>query len=329
MDARFAETVEFLRARIAVPPVIGVILGSGLGDFAASVENRLEIPYAQIPGFPASAVVGHAGTLVAGTLAGVPLVVLSGRIHYYEGHPMPAVVMPARVLGLLGCRDVVVTNAAGGIDRSFSAGDLMLISDHVNLFGTNPLVGPNDETFGARFPDMSDAYRADLRKLAKAVARRVRVPLREGVYVGVAGPSYETPAEIRAFRTLGASAVGMSTVPEVIALAHMGVGVLGISCITNMAAGVLKRPLRHDEVLETTRRVKDRFVRLLTSLVAAMGEGRSPDQLVVVPARRLRVPAAKARRTGKAAPGRTPGRAPGRPSGKAATPAKAAPRRRK
>jgi purine-nucleoside phosphorylase len=312
MDTRYAETVEFLRARIPVPPVVGVILGSGLGDFAAAVQDRLEIPYAKIPGFPASAVVGHAGTLVAGTLAGVPVVVLSGRIHYYEGHPMSAVVTPARVLGLLGCRDVVVTNAAGGIDTSYRPGDLMLISDHVNLFGTNPLIGPNDEAFGARFPDMSDAYRADLRTLAKAVARRVKVPLREGVYVGVTGPSYETPAEIRAFRALGANAVGMSTVPEVIALAHMGVGVVGVSCITNMAAGVLKQPLRHDEVLETTRRVKDRFVRLLTALVAAMGEGRSPDRLVVEPARRAS--AAKGART---APGRAKPPAKGRPGRKA------------
>lgn len=314
MDPRYAETVEFLRARIPVPPVVGVILGSGLGDFAAAVEDRVEIPYAKIPGFPASAVVGHAGVLVAGTLGGVPLVVLSGRIHFYEGHPMSAVVTPARVLGLLGCRDVIVTNAAGGIDRTFSAGDLMLISDHVNLFGTNPLIGPNDEAFGARFPDMSDAYRADLRKLAKAVAKRIRVPLKEGVYVGVTGPSYETPAEIRAFRALGASAVGMSTVPEVIALAHMGVGVLGISCVTNMAAGVLAQPLHHEEVLETTRRVKDRFVKLLTALVAAVGEGRSPDRLVVAaPAKAPKTPAktkprpkggepATAARRGKARP---------------------------
>jgi purine-nucleoside phosphorylase len=242
---------------------------------------------------------------------------------------MSAVVTPARVLGLLGCRDVVVTNAAGGIDKTLSPGDLMLISDHVNLFGTNPLVGSNDETFGARFPDMSDAYRSDLRRLAKAVAWRVRVPLKEGVYVGVAGPSYETPAEIRAFRMLGAHAVGMSTVPEVIALAHMGVGVLGISCITNMAAGVLKQPLRHDEVLETTRRVKDRFVRLLTSLVAAMGEGRSPDRLVVEPARRLRAPVVKAKPGRKAALKKAAKQTPGRAAGKAARPAKAAPRRRK
>ena len=294
MDARFTRTVEFLRARIPVPPVVGVILGSGLGDFADSVQDRVEIPYAQIPGFPASAVVGHAGTLVAGTLGGVPIVVLAGRIHYYEGHPMPLVVTPARVLGLLGCRDVIVTNAAGGIDTRFSAGDLMLISDHINLFGTNPLIGPNEDSLGARFPDMSDAYRSDLRTLARAVARRIRVPLREGVYIGVTGPSYETPAEIRAFRALGASAVGMSTVPEVIALGHMGVGVVGISCITNMAAGVLKQPLRHDEVLETTRRVKDRFVRLLSALVEAMGKGRSSDRPVVEPARRAKRPARKA-----------------------------------
>ena len=294
MDARFTKTVEFLRARIPVPPVVGVILGSGLGDFAAAVEDRVEIPYGQIPGFPASAVVGHAGTLVAGTLGGVPIVVLAGRIHYYEGHPMSLVVTPARVLGLLGCRDVIVTNAAGGIDTRFSAGDLMLISDHINLFGTNPLIGPNDDSLGARFPDMSDAYRADLRALAKAVARKSRVPLREGVYIGVTGPSYETPAEIRAFRALGASAVGMSTVPEVIALGHMGVGVVGISCITNMAAGVLKQPLLHYEVHETTRRVKDRFVRLLSALVEAMGKGRSSDRPVVEPARRAKRPARKA-----------------------------------
>ncbi|HEX5854037.1 MAG TPA: purine-nucleoside phosphorylase, partial [Thermoanaerobaculia bacterium] len=232
-------------------------------------------PYGDVPGFPASAVVGHSGTLVAGTVRGVPTVVLSGRVHYYEGHPMPAVVFPARVLGLLGCRTVVVTNAAGGIDRSFRSGNLMLIEDHINGFGTNPLVGTNDEDLGPRFPDMSDAYRKDLRTLALAVAKRQRIPLKRGVYIGLHGPSYETPAEIRAFRAWGADAVGMSTVPEVIALNQMGVGVLGISCITNMAAGVLDRKLDHREVLETTRRVKGEFVRLLTFLVQALGTGRS------------------------------------------------------
>jgi purine-nucleoside phosphorylase len=275
MDSKLSAAAEWLRERLPHPPLVGVILGSGLGDFADSVDECVTIAYGDIPGFPASAVVGHAGTLAAGTVRGVPTVVLSGRVHYYEGHPMPAVVFPARVLGLLGCRTVIVTNAAGGIDRSFKSGNLMLIEDHINEFGTNPLIGANDEDLGPRFPDMSDAYRKDLRTLALAVAKRQRIPLRRGVYVGVHGPSYETPAEIKAFRTWGAHAVGMSTVPEVIALNQMGVGVLGISCITNMAAGVLKQKLDHREVLATTQRVKSDFVRLLTFLVQALGTGRS------------------------------------------------------
>ena len=275
MDSTLSGAAEWLRGRLPHPPLVGVILGSGLGDFADGVDERVTIPYGDIPGFPASAVVGHSGTLVAGTVRGVPTVVLSGRVHFYEGHTMPAVVFPARVLGLLGCRTVIVTNAAGGIDKSFKSGNLMLIEDHINLFGTNPLVGVNDEDLGPRFPDMSDAYRKDLRSLAVAVAKRQRISLKHGVYVGVHGPSYETPAEIRAFRALGAHAVGMSTVPEVIALNQMGVGVLGISCITNMAAGVLKQKLDHREVLETTQRVKGDFVRLLTFLVQALGTGRS------------------------------------------------------
>jgi purine-nucleoside phosphorylase len=275
MDSKLAAAAEWLRGSLPHPPLVGVILGSGLGDFADGVDERVTIGYGDIPGFPASSVVGHSGTLVAGTVRGVPTVVLSGRVHFYEGHSMAAVVFPARVLGLLGCRTVIVTNAAGGIDRSFKSGNLMLIEDHINAFGTNPLVGANDEDLGPRFPDMSDAYRKDLRTLALAVAKRQRVPLRRGVYLGVHGPSYETPAEIRAFRTWGAHAVGMSTVPEVIALNQMGVGVLGVSCITNMAAGVLKRKLDHKEVLETTQRVKGDFVRLLTALVQALGTGRS------------------------------------------------------
>ena len=275
MDSKLSAAAEWLRGRLPHPPLVGVILGSGLGDFADGVDERVTIPYGDIPGFPASAVVGHSGTLVAGTVRGVPTVVLSGRVHFYEGHPMPAVVFPARVLGLLGCRTVIVTNAAGGIDRSFKSGNLMLIEDHINLFGTNPLVGANDEDLGPRFPDMSDAYRKDLRSLALAVAKRQRILLKRGVYVGVHGPSYETPAEIRALRAWGADAVGMSTVPEVIALNQMGVGVLGISCITNMAAGVSKQKLDHREVLATTQRVKGDFVRLLTFLVQALGIGRS------------------------------------------------------
>jgi purine-nucleoside phosphorylase len=297
MDSKLSAAAEWLRGRLPHPPLVGVILGSGLGDFADGVDERVTIPYGDIPGFPASAVVGHSGTLVAGTVRGVPTVVLSGRVHFYEGHPMPAVVFPARVLGLLGCRTVIVTNAAGGIDRSFKSGNLMLIEDHINLFGTNPLVGANDEDLGPRFPDMSDAYRKDLRSLALAVAKRQRIPLKRGVYVGVHGPSYETPAEIRALRAWGADAVGMSTVPEVIALNQMGVGVLGISCITNMAAGVSKQKLDHREVLATTQRVKGDFVRLLTFLVQALGIGRSgatEDAFLPVPR-----PAARGKRAKK------------------------------
>src|SRR5450759_4587165 len=297
MEQRLSETVEWIRERLPAPPAMGVVLGSGLGDFAESVTESISISYGQIPGFPASAVVGHSGTLVAGRVRGVPTIVLSGRVHYYEGHPMSSVVFPSRVLGLLGCRDVILTNAAGGIDRSFRTGDLMLIEDHINGFGTNPLVGANDDDLGPRFPDMSDAYRKDLRTLALAVAKRQHVALKHGVYLGVHGPSYETPAEIRAFRAWGAHAVGMSTVPEVIALNQMGVGVLGISCITNMAAGVLKQKLDHREVLATTQRVKGDFVRLLTFLVQALGIGRSgatEDAFLPVPR-----PAARGKRAKK------------------------------
>ncbi len=277
MDATLKSAADWLGARLPEPPAVGVILGSGLGEFAGNLTDAVTVPYAEIPGFPAAAVVGHAGKLVAGRVRGVPTVVLSGRVHYYEGHPMSLVVFPARILGLIGCRDAIVTNAAGGIARWLRAGDLMLIEDHLNFFGANPLIGPHDEDMGPRFPDMSDAYRKDLRRVALRVARRERIPLKKGVYVGLHGPSYETPTEIRAFRALGAHAVGMSTVPEVIALNQIGVGVLGISCITNMAAGVLSKKLDHAEVLSTTERVKLRFVRLLSALVEAIGTGRTGE----------------------------------------------------
>jgi purine-nucleoside phosphorylase len=297
MDPNLTASAEWLRERLPHPPIVGVILGSGLGDFADGVDDAVTIPYGKIPGFPASAVVGHAGTLVAGRVRGVPTVVLSGRVHFYEGHPMSSVVFPARVLGLLGCRTVIVTNAAGGIDTSFRSGNLMLIEDHINGFGTNPLVGANEEDLGPRFPDMSDAYRRDLRHVALAVAKRERITLKRGIYLGLHGPSYETPAEIRAFRRWGAHAVGMSTVPEVIALNQMGVGVIGISCITNMASGVLKKPLVHTEVLETTQRVKGEFVRLLAALVQALGEGRSgATEDAIAPRRPLARLAKKVRR---------------------------------
>jgi purine-nucleoside phosphorylase len=247
---------------------VGLVLGSGLGAFAERLTSAVRIPYRDIPHFPeGSGVVGHAGELVLGSVAATPVVVMSGRIHFYEGRPMEEVVFPVRLLVRLGARAVVLTNAAGGVRLTFKPGDLMLLSDHINAFGTNPLIGPNDERLGARFPDMSAVYDARLRQIVKATARTLRIPLREGVYIGLHGPSYETPAEIRACRKLGADAVGMSTVPEAIALRHAGARVVGISTITNMAAGILKQPLEHDEVLKTTQRVGERFVRLLTSAV--------------------------------------------------------------
>lgn len=265
------------RADAGGAPAIGVVLGSGLGAFASNLTDRVSIPYSGIPHFPASTgVVGHAGELVLGRVARTPVAVLSGRVHFYEGHSMADVVFPARVLARLGVRAVILTNAAGGVRLTFRPGDLMLLTDHINLFGDHPLIGPNEEALGTRFPDMSAVYDPALRKIVKAAARGARIALKEGVYVGTSGPSYETPAEIRAFRKLGADAVGMSTVPEAIALRHAGVRVLGMSTITNMAAGILKKPLVHEEVLETTRRVGDRFVRLLTlavpKIAAALGE---------------------------------------------------------
>jgi purine-nucleoside phosphorylase len=277
MNPALATAVQFLESRLPSTPAVGVILGSGLGDFAESLEKPTTVRYDEIPEFPRSTVAGHAGKLYFGAVEEVPVIALSGRIHYYEGHSMASVVFPARVIGRLGCRTVIVTNAAGGINTRWKSGDLMLISDHINAFGTNPLIGPNDDDLGPRFPDMSDAYRGDLRALARRAAETAGVRLQEGVYVGVHGPSYETPAEIRSLRTWGADAVGMSTVPEVIALNQMGVGVIGLSCITNMAAGVLPQKLDHKEVLETTQRVKGEIVRFLRATVAALGPAGAPE----------------------------------------------------
>jgi purine-nucleoside phosphorylase len=269
---RLDVSASFLRGKRDPAPVVGLVLGSGLGAFAERLKSRVAIPYEEIPHFPVpSGVVGHAGELVLGDVDRTPVVVMSGRVHFYEGRPMSDVVYPAQVLARLGVGAVVLTNAAGGVRRTFKPGDLMLLTDHINAFGTNPLIGPNEESLGARFPDMSRVYDPVLRKLAKETARSLRIPLREGVYLGNSGPSYETPAEIRAYRTIGADAVGMSTVPEAIALRHAGVRVLGISTITNMAAGILPKPLDHSEVLATTKKVGDRFVRLLTALVPKIG----------------------------------------------------------
>jgi purine-nucleoside phosphorylase len=270
---RLDGSAAYIRGKRDVAPAVGLVLGSGLGAFAERLKSRVAIPYEQIPNFPVpSGVVGHAGELVLGDVGKTPVVVLSGRVHFYEGRPMTDVVFPARVLARLGVRAVVLTNAAGAVRKAFRPGDLMLMTDHINAFGTNPLIGPNEDSLGARFPDMSRVYDPALRKLAKETARSLKIPLREGVYLGNSGPSYETPAEIRAYRTIGADAVGMSTVPEAIALNHAGVRVLGISTITNMAAGILAKPLEHSEVLATTKKVGDRFVRLLTALVPRIGK---------------------------------------------------------
>jgi len=261
------EAAQSLRLRWGTLPETAIVLGSGLGDFADNLLDAIVTPYAEIPHWPASQVVGHAGRLVAGRVAGKRVAALSGRVHFYEGHGLPTVVFATRVMGRLGVKQIVLTNAAGGINTSFAQGALMIIDDHMNFLGTNPLVGANDDRFGLRFPDMSEVYSARLRKIAHEAARARGVPVSHGVYVAVHGPSYETPAEIRAFRTLGADAVGMSTVPEVVAMAHMNIPVLGISCITNMAAGVLKQKLTHQEVMDTTARVQNEFTALVVGIL--------------------------------------------------------------
>jgi purine-nucleoside phosphorylase len=265
------ECVASIRAQAkGLEPKVAVILGSGLGGFADSLEGAVSIPYEKLPHFPRSSVPGHAGRLVLGTLEGQPLVVMSGRVHFYEGYSPAQVAFPARVMCGLKPRALVVTNAAGGINPGFAPGDLMAITDHLNLSGFNPLIGPNEEKLGARFPDMSHAYAPQLLAKLEAAAKTEKVALKKGVYVQLSGPSYETPAEIRMLRTLGADAVGMSTVPEVVAAAHMGVKVAGISCITNLAAGISAQPLSHNEVSETAERVKGVFTRLVKRFVVAI-----------------------------------------------------------
>jgi purine-nucleoside phosphorylase len=270
---------EFVRGRSGVAPKLGVILGSGLGGFAAQVAGAVAIPYGEIPHFPQSTVEGHSGKLVLGTIGGVAVAVMQGRVHAYEGYAIEQVTFPTRVLGLLGCKRLIVTNAAGGIRPNLLPGSLVAISDHINLTGTNAALGPNEARFalvegaGQRFFDMSTAYSPALRKIAQAEAVRQRIALSEGVYIAVLGPSFETPAEIRAFRTLGADLVGMSTVHEVIVARHMGIEVLGISLVTNMAAGVKSigsataETIQHEDVMEIGRRVERQFTSLLVALI--------------------------------------------------------------
>jgi purine-nucleoside phosphorylase len=261
------EAAEWLRGRGYGGGDVGLVLGSGLGTFADAMADPFAVDYAGIPHFPATRVIGHAGRIVGGTVRGRRVVALSGRAHYYEGHDLRAVTFAVRVLSRLGIRTLILTNAAGGINTAFTEGALMIIDDHINLLGSNPLMGPHDDRLGARFPDMTEVYSKRLRALADEAARAQGLPIQHGVYIAVHGPSYETPAEIRAFRALGADAVGMSTVPEAIVARQLSMEVLGISCISNMAAGVLPQPLNHDDVMETTRRVRAEFGALLEGII--------------------------------------------------------------
>lgn len=245
---------------------VGLILGSGLGELADEIENPITIPYSEIPSFPISTVEGHAGQLVYGKLGGKNVLVLQGRFHYYEGYDMRTVTFPVRVMSNLGAQSLIVTNAAGGVNTSFTPGDLMMITDHINLFGTNPLIGKNDETTGPRFPDLSQAYDAEYQNIIREAAEELDIALKEGVYTGMTGPTYETPAEVRMVRTLGGDAVGMSTVPEVIVARHEGMRVAGISCITNLAAG-MGGALNHEDVIEVSARIRSTFKALVTSVL--------------------------------------------------------------
>jgi purine-nucleoside phosphorylase len=264
------ETIAAIRERSALVPRAAVVLGSGLGGFADQVEDPVEIPYGELPGWPVSTALGHAGTLVLGTFAGVPLAVMKGRAHLYEGHPASRVVFGVRVLGRLGAGTLVVTNACGGVREDLTPGELVLVSDHLNLQGTSPLVGPNDDALGPRFPDMSAAYDPELRELAHAAAARIGQSLTEGVYAAWLGPAFETPAEIRMIRGLGADLVGMSTVPEVLAARHMGIRCLAISCVTNMAAGVLSEPIDAEHVLVVGAQAQGRLTALLAEILPAL-----------------------------------------------------------
>ncbi len=268
---RIMDAVGFINEKCPLVPRVGVVLGSGLGEFADSVKDPTAIAYADIPHFQGVSVAGHAGRMVLGKIGPVSVAVMRGRIHYYEGHEIGDVVFPVRVLAGLGVRSLLLTNAAGGINREFRPGDLMVIRDHINLTGVNPLRGANDERLGPRFPDMSALYDPAFQEIIATALAEAGRPAHRGVYAGLSGPSYETPAEIRMLASLGADAVGMSTVPEALAARHMGLRVAGISCITNLAAGVSDRPLDHREVTETADRVKIDFIGLLNRVVPRLG----------------------------------------------------------
>jgi len=266
------ETVNWLKSKISIVPDIAIVLGSGLGALAEKIENKTEMMYQDIPGFPQTTVPGHAGTLIFGTLSGKPIVAMKGRFHHYEGYDMATVVYPIRVFYLLGVKNLFLTNAAGGVNLSWEPGTLMALTDHIGLWADNPLRGLNEDELGTRFPDMSSIYDADLRSLAQNLAAKLGFELKTGIYAYCKGPSFETPAEIRALRILGADAVGMSTVPEAVAACHMRMKVLAISCITNMAAGILDQKLSHEEVMETGKMVEAHFSKLVADIVLHWGD---------------------------------------------------------
>lgn len=271
MDSSVIEkAANYIKKRMKNIPEAGVILGSGLSGFAESIEDAVIVPYEDIPGFPVSTAPGHVSRIVCGFLNGVCIMIFQGRFHHYEGYDLDSVTMPVKVLNALGCRKLILTNASGGINRKFAPGDLMLLTDHINMTGMNPLTGPNDESSGPRFPDLSEAYSPDLRELAIRAADDAGVKLNEGVYAWMTGPSFETPAEIRMLEIIGADAVGMSTVPEVISAAHLGMDVLAVSYISNMAAGILQQPVTAEEVIDIGRKITRDFVRFLSSLVYLM-----------------------------------------------------------
>lgn len=267
---RAESAAQYILARTQLRPQIALVLGSGLGSFADDLTDAVRIPYAQVPSFPHSTAVGHAGQLVIGKSAGVPVAVMQGRVHLYEGYSAAEVAFPVRVFGRMGIRGLVLTNAAGGITPAYGQGALVMLRDHINLQGQNPLTGANDERFGQRFPDMTFAYSKRFREIALEEAKKLSITPHEGIYAALAGPSYETPAEIRYLRTIGADLVGMSTVPEAIVARHVGIELLAISCVTNMAAGTTDQPLNHREVLEVGRQVMGDFIALLRAVLARM-----------------------------------------------------------
>jgi purine-nucleoside phosphorylase len=281
VNTELTETVHYIRTHCRHQPTLGLILGSGFGSYADSFSDNKVLSFGKIPHFPYSTVAGHQGNLVFGSVEGIPCIALQGRVHLYEGYSMQEITFPIRVLGRLGIRGLIVANAAGGLNPEFRPGDLMLIDDHINMMGSNPLIpsdplsGPDFDEPGPRFPDMSNAYDSGMREIALDVAGHLGIPIRQGIYLGVTGPSYETPAEIRMYRTLGADAVGMSTVPEVIVAVQMGIPVLGISCITNMAAGMEPRKITHSDVLKTAKKLEEKFRILLNGIIKMVAGRRS------------------------------------------------------